>query len=382
MKDEWNLCQILMVNLHSKSILLNYFINKLKIDLKSKKLTIILSFILSFIISFFILNKKGDSWEEEFRSAFYKITQDSVPNYVVEKIDESGIPFVYYAEQNNIKASTQYNPTIVANYAYDYYLRYVKTKDELNKNYFLNCVHWLQDHITIKNNYAIYEFNWQQPWYDSVKTPFTSGMTSGLAIRAFTYAFLVTHSSHYLYFSNLLLRGFYTPIQDGGFTYKEDNGWWFEEIADKNMNTPRILDGHIFAIQGLQTYYHETKNDSALFVINQGLKSLKHYLPFYNAGNGKIYYDKYKKLADKKYQQVLTQQMNLLAYKMNDEFFKNYFNEWNSYLNRPYIVKILSDFNKSGILLFLVVELILFIIITSLFSFFQILITKKRPSKY
>lgn len=325
----------------------------------NKRLFIIVS-LLSLLISVTILNFKGDNWEIKIRNTFYQLVQDSIINYTVEKIDERGVPFVFYAEQNGVKSSTQYNATIIANYAYDYYLVYKKTKDEKSKQNFFNCVHWLQDNLTVKNNYAFYSFNWQQPWYINVKSPFTSGMTSGVAMKVFTYAYLITNSPHYLYYCNLLLRGFYNSIEEGGFTYKEENGWWFEEIADKNMNTPKILDGHIFAIQGVQTYWNETKNDSAKFIIEKGLASLKHYLPIYNKGNGQIYYDIHKKIADKKYQKILTHQMNLLWNSTNDETFKKYYEEWSIAINKPYVYRVFKEMNRSGIILFFLIEIILF----------------------
>lgn len=342
-----------------------------------------LVFLISVSISIIVLNFKGDEWENKIRNAFYHLTKDSITNYALEKVDERGVPYVYYAKQNGVNASTQYNPTIITNYAYNYYLVYKKTKDEKSKQNFFNCVHWLQDNLTVKNNYAFYSFNWQQPWYDSVKTPFTSAMTSGLAIRAFVYAYKITNSPHYLYFSNLLLRGFYVPIQEGGFTYREKNGWWFEEIADKNMNTPRILDGHIFAIQGLQTYWNETKEDSIRNVIDQGLLALIHYLPHYNARNGKIYYDKYKKIADKKYQQVIVNQMNLLWLSTNKEVFKKYYNEWNAPLIQPYIYRIFKEFNRSGIILFLIIEMIFFfVLILFKIQIQKFIVQKKRLNNY
>ena len=49
-----------------------------------------------------------------------------MPSFATEQVDVNGIPKVYYAPQNNIAAGTQYNATIVANYAINYYEEYKK----------------------------------------------------------------------------------------------------------------------------------------------------------------------------------------------------------------------------------------------------------------
>jgi hypothetical protein len=108
---------------------------------------------------------------------------------------------------------------------------------------FINCVHWLQQNMERNTDYAVFRFHWQQPWYDSVKNPFTCGMTSGLAIQVFIKAHRLFKDNSLLSDASLLLRGFNVPIDSGGFTYKEKYGWWYEEVADRSKHTPRILDG-------------------------------------------------------------------------------------------------------------------------------------------
>ncbi len=293
----------------------------------------------------------------------YKVTNDSIPNYAQTLVDEKGIPYVRYAAANGVQAADEYNPTIVSNYAIDYYPLIKTGKDSAAAAKFKNCINWLAANITYKDSFALFQFNWKQPFYDSVGAPWTSGMTSGRAIEAFTLAYQSEPKEAYLNLSKALLRGFYQPIQNGGFTYKEPAGWWYEEFADSNMHTPHILDGHIFAITGVYKFGQLTKNDTAQFIFVQGIKALKSKLPFYDIGNGWSYYDAYHKVSDKQYHTLLTGQMKQLGEITEDPFFINYYHKWNTPLTRPYIYRIIKERNRSGLLLVLIMSGIIFMLL-------------------
>lgn len=303
---------------------------------------------------------RGDDWEEKLRQSLYRLTNDSIPNYAKTLVDEKGIPYVHYAGNREINPGNQYNPTIVSNYAIDYYESLVKKKDPVTEERFIHCIHWLLGNIRIKGSYALYEFNWKQPFYDSVGVPWTSGMTSGRAIEAFTAAYALYGKLEYLDAANSLLRGFYQPIRSGGFTYKEPPGWWYEEFADSNMHTPRILDGHIYALTGVYKFWQLTKKDSAWFVVQQGITTLKHNLPAYDAGNGWSYYDAYHAVSDKTYHILLTGQMKQLWEMTKDPLFADYYHAWQKPLNKPYVYRIIKEKNRSGLILYFLVSSMLF----------------------
>lgn len=299
-----------------------------------------------------ITEYKGDAWEQRVRSVLYRIAGDSIPEYSVELTDDNGIPYVDYKPLSGVHPGKRYNPTIVCNYAITYYQQFVANNDAQQKKRFFQCVKWLATHVTVNGGHALYVFNWQQPWYDSVRTPYTSGMTSGLAIKVFTLAHRLTGNVQYLDHARMLLRGFFIPVSAGGFTYQDRDGWWFEELADTAMHTPRILDGHIFAITGLMEYARLTKDDSATFVVNKGIAALKSRLPAYDAGDGGVYYDAYQLKADLKYHRILAAQMKELYVLTGDDMFLHYHKKWNKPLQQWYLVRIIRDMNMSGIILF------------------------------
>lgn len=318
----------------------------------------------SMLLAALLCHFKGDEWENRIRFTFYRISGDSIPAYSKVLTDSNGVPYVAYAPLNGVAPGIQHNSTIVGNYAVDYYNSYNKTKDTATLLKFRHCVNSLIDSITKKDGHALYVFYWQQPWYDSVKAPFKCGMTSGRAIEAFTYAFGVFHDSAYLNAAHSLLSGYFLPIQKGGFTYQDDSGWWYEELADSNAHTPHILDGHIYAVTGVQKFWLLTKNDSAKIIVDRGLAGLKSALPRYDAGDGAVYYDNYKKLADQSYHELLAAQMKQLWESTGDSVFLNYHKKWIAPLEAPYLVRVVKLRNRSGYLLYLLCTASIAILLT------------------
>ena len=322
--------------------------------MKSRSILLTGSIVVSFIITFMVSNKKGDEWEEYIRKGLYALAADSIPDYDVDFIDSLGLPYTFYPTQNGIRPGYHYNATIVCNYALSYFDSLQRKANAGLQARFLNCVHWLQQNMERHPDYALFRFHWQQPWYDSVKNPFTSGMTSGLAIQVFTNAHTIFKDSTLLHDASLLLRGFNVPVDSGGFTNKEKYGWWYEEIADSSNHTPRILDGHMFALLGLYHYYQYNGDPLALYYFNQGVALLEHALPAYDAVNGEIYYDAYCLPADKKYKRIITGQVKRLWEITSDDTLHHYFLKWSQPMEQPYAWRALHERNRSGLLMLLV----------------------------
>jgi hypothetical protein len=300
----------------------------------------VLSVMAGGLIVFLLCNRYGDDWEEHVRDGLYAISGDSIPDFDVDKVDSLGVPFTYYPTQNGITPGNQYNATIVCNYALKYYDSLAQYPDPATRDRFFHCVSWLQQNMERNDDYALFLFRWQQPC-----------MTSGLAMQVFLNANLLQPDSALLRDAALLLRGFAIPVEAGGFTYKEPAGWWYEEIADTGRHTPRILDGHMFAMLGLHHYYRQTGSQQALRYFKEGERALKHYLPAYDAGHGEIRYDVYGKLADKKYKHIITGQLEQLFQISADSVYWQYFRQWRAPMEKPYVYRAIRDRNRSGLVL-------------------------------
>lgn len=298
-----------------------------------------------------VTNRKGDAWEEYVRNGLYTLSGDSIPDFAVDRVDSLGIPYTYYPTQNGITPGNQYNATIVCNYALAYFDTLQQTRDEQAGSKFLHCLAWLQQNMSSHHDAALFKFHWQQPWYDSVKTPFTSGMTSGLAIQVYLKAYQLLQQPQYVADAAQLARGFAIPVDSGGFTFKEPGGWWFEEIADTGKHTPRILDGHVFALLGLYDFSVKKKDTMARQYFERGEAGLRSALASYDAGDGQIAYDKYGKLADKKYKRIITQQMEQMWHITGDTVYWQYLRKWRAPMERPYMIRAVEDRNRSGIIL-------------------------------
>lgn len=320
-------------------------------------------FLASLCIATTVTEFRGDAWENRVRSLAYQVKKDSIAVYAKEFTDTTGIPFVIYAPQNGIDAGKQYNPTIVANHALDLYQSILNKNDPAASKKFRNCIQWLDDNTTNKPGYSLYQFNWRQPFYPKVGVPFTSGMSSGRTIEAFTRAFQLSRDSGYLVKARMLLRGFYISITNSGFTIKSKTGWWYEEFASPLVPTPQILDGHIYALLGVHEYWKETKDDSALFIVNQGIRALKDQLPFYDAGNGAVYYDRERSLADQHYHELLVGLMKQMGEMTGDPAYYQYYRIWKEPLEQPYVLRMIRLGNRSGILLFSLITGISFVLL-------------------
>ncbi len=296
----------------------------------------------------------GEAWEDHLRFNIYNsVLQQPVPSTYHVYTDSCGIPYIEYESSGKIKPGKRYMPTTIAIYGLQYLEEYRANKNISMEKKFLHCAEWLLNNLTVRHNYALYEFTWQQPYYPLVKTPWRSGLSSGHAIDLFISAHQLTGNEKYFNSAKLLLNGFYVSIQDGGFTYKQDNGWWFEEYADTGLLTPHVINGHIYAMLGVYNLWQTTKSDSAKFVYDRGLAALKFNLQNYDAGDGWSYYDRFKKKSDKQYQQTMVDLMKLLYNTTGDKIFYSYYKKWKSPLDEIYFVTVIKEKNRTGLLLLL-----------------------------
>jgi hypothetical protein len=317
-----------------------------------------------------LVEAKGDVWEEILRTFYYHaILLQWVPATYYVQTDSVGVPVVEYVDSLGKTITQLYLPTTVAIYALKYFDEWKGSRSEAAKVKLFHCLSRLRDSITYLGNFAIYKFHFQQIYYSSVGVPWVSGLSSGKAIEAFSRGYECSGDASYLVDAERLMRGFYVDIQNGGFTYKATDGWWYEEYADTNLNTPRVVNGHIDAILGVYEFMKLTGSDSARQVFENGLQALKNNIHRYDAGNGWTYYDANGKKSDKQYQRTMVDMMKRLYAATGEKLFLQYQRKWQEPFNRYYIWRIIEEKNKSGALLCLLLLLVVYVSLSFIAKF-------------
>jgi hypothetical protein len=265
--------------------------------------------------------------------------------------DSEGVPVVEYVDSSGKSIAQHYLPTTVAIYALKYFEEWKENRSETATVKLFHCLNRLRDSITYRNNFALYEFHFPQTYYPSVSVPWSSGLSSGKAIEAFVRGYEWSGDENYLSDAEKLMRGFYLDIREGGFTYKGTDGWWYEEYADTNLKTPRVINGHIDALLGVYEFMKPTGSDSARQIFENGLQALRNNIHRYDAGNGWTYYDANGKISDKQYQRTMVDMMKRLYAATGDGLFLQYQRQWQEPFNRHYVCRIIEERNRSGVLL-------------------------------
>lgn len=93
---------------------------------------------------------------------------------------------------------------------------------------------------------------------------------------------------------------FFVEVKDGGVTYKDTNGWWYELYSDIGSQKPKVLNGMLWTLLALNQYENLTGDSKAKFLFREGIESLKSNLYKYDSENAS-YYDILKKPADFNY---------------------------------------------------------------------------------
>tara|TARA_R110002072_G_scaffold212927_1_gene370335 strand:- start:6077 stop:7189 length:1113 start_codon:yes stop_codon:yes gene_type:complete len=109
------------------------------------------------------------------------------------------------------------------------------------------------------------DYQFDYPIYD-LKAPWYSGMAQGHAAIVFLAAYLVNDNEVYLDYARKSVALFHIPTTAGGVMVPlEDGSVWLEEYADPKKSfseTPKVLNGHIFAVDGLFYYWYLTRDPS------------------------------------------------------------------------------------------------------------------------
>ena len=275
----------------------------------------------------------------------YKAAQGAEENGAIKRaadrfhaalvFDENGVPYYNYSRTGHYSVGLQGSPHAVSTYALELYDEYISTSNESAKTYFFNNVNWLVNTNMLKNNGSFLAYEFPFPWpigNHTIESPWRNAMVGGEALSPLVKAFELSGNRTYLDTAKKILNSFYVDVKDGGVTYKTpSSGWWYEEYASRaSTKEPRVLNGMIHSILGINEYFKNTGDSSAKFLFDQGILALKNDLPKYD-NNGASFYDRLGLPANSFYKSLHVRQLNQLYDLTHEPIFKTFHDKWNKY---------------------------------------------------
>lgn len=237
--------------------------------------------------------------------------------------DDKGV-FIFI-ENNQI----MYNPCGVAEYALICFEKWCRN-ETLNfeyKNKFILQIDWLIKNATIDDKYAIWYYNYPN------EAPFFSGISQGMIICVLLRAYQILGDKYYYDLAIKANNFMNVKVEDGGIRCVGNNydNWYAE-----GLETPYILNGHIYSLLGLWDLYRVSKDENIYTQFMLGVNDIKRNIKEFDLG----FYTKYVAgtpyPSGNSYHYTHITQFKILAKITNDKFFENYANKFIAYHNKSY----------------------------------------------
>jgi len=260
-----------------------------------------------------------------------------LPEHVNQKIftnpdvwklfDKEGIPIVDYGE----KIGIQYNPVTVSQYALAQYQAYLRMNRETFKERFLSQANWLVRNAQQKGNFTVWEycFNWSD---FRATAPFVSAMAQGEGLSVLARAYLLTRNVTYIEVAETSMKSFEVEMNLGGVRYTDYSGIWFEEYADTDTPSSKVLNGFIFSLLGLYEYSFVTNSSTGYALFREGIQTLLANLNRYDTGSWSLYDLLHHNLASLDYHKLHVELLKTLHEITNFDTFQFYSDKFQSYI--------------------------------------------------
>tara|TARA_B100000963_G_scaffold336348_1_gene331304 strand:+ start:168 stop:1145 length:978 start_codon:yes stop_codon:yes gene_type:complete len=200
--------------------------------------------------------------------------------------DENGIPMLNYQGDIGIN----YNPIAIAQWSLGNFNLWKKTKN--NKNYinFIKGADWLHENLEL-NDYKIFvwqhHFNWV--YKENLMSPWYSGLAQGQGLSVLCRSYNITNDKKYLESIERVYTSFQTFIEEGGVSYKDDEGnIWIEEYIIKGKPT-HILNGFIWGLWGIYDYWLMKKDYKIKILFDKYIKTINDNINKYDIGYWSLY---------------------------------------------------------------------------------------------
>lgn len=250
------------------------------------------------------------------------------PKYSIVDAD---IPLTYYGNVDGIDIGYQIAPHNVAMKSLEAFYEYHATGDESYKKRGLYLADWLLENVTYRDNgnFVVWLYDYPWPPYD-LKSGWTGSLNQATIIKALSFAYLYSKDDKYKNMVDKSLNAFDVEVKEGGLKMiREDQGTyyiWYPEYVKENP--PYVLNGFITVIIRLREYYLISNDKKAEKLYLEGLATLGHYLPDYDAGNKKSYYDALGNIANDHYHEMHVAQLESLYQYTKDPIFKEFKEKW------------------------------------------------------
>lgn len=263
----------------------------------------------------------------------YYMTFEDKARYAGPKDKNGVILFDYYG---NI--GRQYNPVAIAQYGLGNFNLYLKTKEKKYLDIAKEQANWLVDNLET-NEFGLkvwmHHFDWT--YKKLLKAPWYSALSQGNGISLLARIYKETKDEKYLNVLKDAFQSMLIEIKDGGVKYIDENGdIWLEEYILYPDEPTHILNGFIWALWGVWDYYLLTKNDKALNLFNECVKTLKENLAKYDIGFWSLYdlsRQFLKMIASPFYHSLHIVELRVMFKLTNEPIFDFYAEKWEKYKN-------------------------------------------------
>ena len=273
------------------------------------------------------------AYYQDLTPAIYHFEHNSMGDF-----DENGIPFLREAKRK------YYSIVYVIQYAlinHDLMLKGAGDADE-KKRIIKRCLDWLEEKAEDFHDSTV----WRSEMNEQYKLPkgWISAMYQGQAVSLFLRAFQLFGEERYLKIAEKAFEFFKYDYAEGGVRRVDENGYiWFEEYPSAVPSL--VLNGYIYTVFGIYDLYRVTKNEEAVKLFDECVRTLENNLYKYDAGYWSVYDQLKKELVSYYYQKnVHIPLMEIMYGLTGKEIFKKYAEKWTKNLNSlfdKFIVKIM-----------------------------------------
>lgn len=184
----------------------------------------------------------------------------------------------------------------------------IKTADFLIDNYHIENIN-SRDVVRYSYNFDYDSYKLKAPWY--------SGMAQGHVAIVLISAYLLTEDMKYLDYAKKSINLLEIPVQDGGVLVRlGPDQIWFEEYSSNSLSRdeyPLVLNGNLFAIDGVFLLYSITHEQAYLNLLKNSLLALERSVSKYDS-NHWSYYDSKGNYAHVGYHKLHIKQLNRAIY--------------------------------------------------------------------